>query len=556
MTKTMLLIAMLSAAALQPAHAYDPSQFRPLTESKQYKPDPLPTAPTYGYPAQPGYGQPRGGQYGYPQAQPQYGYPGQQYGRPQYGQQQYGYPGQYQYSYPSQQKPAANKTGVRMEVELMESEAYAYQNLILTLDVVSGVNLSTLEVTLPQTDAFIFKSLGERTAAARGSDDNREIVTREQYLLIPLRAGDFDLDALSAKGRTSTHQDFDIRPAKSIKLKIKPPEPGIQPWLPLEKLTLNANLTNEVNLKLGKPASLVLEMSAIGFTGAQLPSFEKQLKSAGLRTYREKTENEGKLKADGKLYGKRVEHYTLLPGEDEQLFLPSIKVQWWNLEKSRAETTLLPMRVLGDNRHRTTRISSEDPATSESGFSWYFWAALIFIAFLAGIFWSVIWNRGKVAGERFGKHFLAITEPIRKATLFWLQKLSPRRHMHRIRRFIADSLPRSWRLWYCVRVADSEDDPEFWLQVLRFLAERRLGIPPQISLHRLAGYIVDIHPRSDADQMYDLLQQLDAAIFGNRPLDDFKNWKRLFKKEIRPRLIPFSRKKGTSQRPGLPALNP
>jgi hypothetical protein len=152
---------------------------------------------------------------------------------------------------------------------------------------------------------------------------------------------------------------------------------------------------------------------------------------------------------------------------------------------------------------------------------------------------------------------MMVTEPIRKTAIFWLHRLSPRQHLHRLRRIFANSLPRSWRLWFCVRVADNESDPEVWLQVLRFLAERRLNIPAQISLHRLAGYILEIHPRANAEQMYDLLGELDAAIFGRKPLEDFHYWKRLFKKEIRPRLLPaMNRRSWKFREGGLPGLNP
>jgi hypothetical protein len=445
---------------------------------------------------------------------------------------------------------------VAMEAEIDATQAYVYQNLILTLNVISSGNLASLDFTLPHSDLFIFKTLGERSASARGSDSNREIVTKTQYLVIPLREGSFNLDELTASGRTSSGRDFEIKLPTPLRLDIAPPEPGVQPWLPVEDLTLNARLSNEENLKQGKPASLVLEMSAVGFTGAQLPTFEKQLKSAGLRVYREKTETEGKLKYDGKLHGKRTEYYTLLPGEDDKLFLPSIKVQWWNLKTSQAESTLLPMRMLGDNRHRTG-LSGLGGTASSNGFAWYFWLPLLVIAFLTGLYWSLLWASGKSFGRRYAGHILTVTEPVRRKAVFWLNKLSPRRQLHRLRRFIAHSLPRSWRLWYCVRVADNESDPEVWLQVLRFLAERRLGIPAQISLDRMAARFIEIHPRSNADKMHTLLQRLDAAIFGKMPMTDFDTWKRQFKREIRPRLLPAVSRRPTGRfREGLPALNP
>ncbi len=574
MIRASLTLSVLLLPVFQAAEAYDPDQYRPIAEPRHYQPNPqsdpsqygYPSQFQYGYPGQPQYGQPDLPQYGYPgQAQyeqpfqPQYGYPSQaQYGQPI--QPQYGYPAQSQDGQPGwMQYGRQDDASVSLEARISESKAYVYQNLVLTLDVVSSANLATLDFSLPESDAFIFKTLGKRSAVARESNGNREIVTREQILVIPLQQGTFNLNDLTATGSTWSHRRFDLKLSQPMRLDIGPPEPGVQPWLPLENLTLNATLSNEENLKQGKPASLVLEMTAIGFTGGQLPTFENQLKSAGLRIYREKTESEGELKADGKLYGKRTEYYTLLPGQDKELFLPSIKVQWWNLEKSQVESTLLPMRVLGANKHRTSRPDAGGAAPASTGFAWYLWLPLLIIAFVSGLYWSLIWAKGRTFGERYAKHILMVTDPIRKTAEFWINKLSPRRHMHRLRRFVAQSLPRSWRLWYCVRVADNESDPEVWLQVLRFLAERRLGIPAQIPLDRLARHFVEIHPRSSADRMHSLLQRLDAAIFGKAPITDFDTWKRQFKREIRPRLLPaiiITWQSIGSRRVGLPALNP
>lgn len=532
-----LLLSLLSTAV----SAYTPPYGQP-GQGYQYPQATNPyQQPRSGWPY-PSQGQPS--QYGTPRQPSQYGYPAQQaptYRTPSTSQQRYA------------QQPAAK---VRMESNISATHAFVYQNLVLTLDIISSENLSSLAFTLPQSDAFIFKSLGERTAKARGKGRKREIVTRQQYLIIPLRQGDYNLDELRAEGSMSSRGRFSLNLPNPIAIAIEPARPGITPWLPLENLTLNARLSNEHNLKEGKPATLELEMTAVGATGAQLPSLEKQLKSAGLRIYREKTSSSGELKQDGMLYGKRIESYTLLPGKEEKLVLPSITIHWWNLITSRAEQTFLPMRVLGHSRQ------GKDDDEANSGFlaagnAWAFWLPLLFFAFTMGLYWSLIWAKSRSFGRRYAKHILLVIEPLHRTIVFWMQKLSLRRQAHRIRRFFANSLPRSWRLWYCVRVADNEDDPEFWLQVLRFLVERRLGIPAPASLHRLADYIIEVHPDTDAIRMRNMLLQLDAAIFGNTPLTDFRAWKQQFKAEIRPRLLPtLIRQVPGPKSSGLPALNP
>jgi hypothetical protein len=135
--------------------------------------------------------------------------------------------------------------------------------------------------------------------------------------------------------------------------------------------------------------------------------------------------------------------------------------------------------------------------------------------------------------------------------------ISPQRHLHVARRVFADLLPRSYRLWFCVRTADEENDPTFYSQVLRFLVQRRLGVAAQVPMTRLAEIIIQLHPRADAERIRSLMSELDAAEFGRAPIADFGDWKRRFKREIRPHLMDaFFRPRQPSQGQRLPELNP
>lgn len=459
--------------------------------------------------------------------------------------------------YPTYTPPVQQRVSpVRLEARLDTTQAYVYQNLVLTLDVISSENLATLKFTLPRSDAFVFKPLGKLSAIARKSGKDREIVTSQRYLVIPLRDGIHSLEKLAAEGSARGSGSFELEIQAPIQLTVKASVPEVQPWLPVEELTLSARLSNEEKLKQGEPATLVLEITGKGITGAQLPSLEKQLQSADLRVYREKTDSMGELTREGKLIGKRVEQYTLLPGNKRRLVLPALEVQWWNVATSKSEKTFMSKRFLGINEKISSSISEEFGLLNSDG-AWVFWQPLLIIAFVTGLYWSWLWARGRSLGQRYAHHIMIVTEPLRRKVNFLLLKLSPRRWMHRIRRFFADSLPRSWRLWYCVRVADNETSPEIWIQVLRFLMERRLGITGKTSTHQLAEYIIKAHPGADASQMRKMLYQLDAAIYGNTQLEDFANWKKQFKREIRPRLFPavFSRFGGIRKQ-GLPSLNP
>ena len=149
------------------------------------------------------------------------------------------------------------------------------------------------------------------------------------------------------------------------------------------------------------------------------------------------------------------------------------------------------------------------------------------------------------------------SQPALRRTAEILAHMSPQRNLHRLRRSIANNLPRPARLWFCVRSADDEQDPDDWSQVLRFLINRRLGLSAQLPMSKLAEHIIEIHPGADEDRIRALLSELEAALFAGRPIQDFDAWKKEFKHQIRPR--PFARLQRSQlvfRSTGLPALNP
>ena len=129
--------------------------------------------------------------------------------------------------------------------------------------------------------------------------------------------------------------------------------------------------------------------------------------------------------------------------------------------------------------------------------------------------------------------------------------------MHIVRRWIADSLPRSARMWFCVRNADNEQDPDDWSQVLRFLVNRRLNLSSNLPMSKLADCIIEIHPWADADKIRALLRELEATLFSDYEIKDFNRWKKEFKQQVRPHLFRWQqRRQHKSTTTTLPELNP
>ena len=513
---------------------FSPFGFRPVPESNARGVPP--SAPT----ENPGMGMGPGGNPLY-QFAPPWSQPGQPGGAP-YGQAQ----------------PRRSTAPPVLHAKLDSGPVYVQQTLVLTLEVVSGENLQTIDPVLPQTDSLVFRKMSGWEADARVHEGTREIINRLRYLITPLRAGEQLLPAVRVHGKTADGQAFEAAAAAPLSLEVLPPEPGVLPWLPLADLEVHARLMNDSEVKDGKPVTLIVEQKAVGATGTQLPSLESQLRKGNFRLYRESSEMDGRITQDGRLEGTRVDTFTLVPHKGRELLIPTVRITWWNTTQKRAETAILPSRLLNAAGGFMGDLSEQlGTGPFVAGSSWVFWLPLTVFAFFTGLYWTWLWAKGRRVGERMRNRLGERLSPARSRLGRWLALVSPRRHLHVARRRFANSLPRAYRLWFCVRAADDEKDPEDWSQVLRFLVQRRLGAPAQVSMPQLADIIVDIHPGARPERVRTLLAELNAAVFGNQPIRDFDRWKREFKREIRPRLFgSWSLRNRGYPTDILPELNP
>ena len=293
-------------------------------------------------------------------------------------------------------------------------------------------------------------------------------------------------------------------------------------------------------------------------SGTQLPSLEAQLQAPGHRLYREKSEFQGIISKQGTLVGTRTDRFTLVPQQGNRVEIPAIRVAWWNVERQRKETAVLPGRLLNE---RDRQPGEEGQAAGweygEATGSWLMWLSLLAIAFLLGRFWPRLAPGLRRSGRWLWQWLGTVSEPLHRHLKTLLVRLSPQRNLHRIRRIVGGSLPRSARLWFCVRSADEEQDAGDWSQVLRFLVNRRLGLSAHLPMSKLAEHIIEIHPGADPDKIRSLLGELEAALFAGHTMRDFDSWKKEFKQQVRPRLFAgLHHRQRDLRAAGLPSLNP
>jgi hypothetical protein len=127
--------------------------------------------------------------------------------------------------------------------------------------------------------------------------------------------------------------------------------------------------------------------------------------------------------------------------------------------------------------------------------------------------------------------------------------------MDKVRLDLAFMMPKTIKLWLCLRCIENEDKPEAWCNEFRSRACRHLDISGYAPITAIAEKITEVQPLAEPARLRALAQTMDNAIYGAEPLD-FAAWKKDFRTQLRPRL--YRRRRSRRRRSGgvLPALNP
>ncbi len=455
----------------------------------------------------------------------------------------------------------------RLESSISDPTPWVQQSLLYKIRVISSGDLKTVVADPPESNDLAARQLGEAVTESEQIGGQSLFVTEFRYLVMPLKAGRIELPP--ARVEITRRPGLNL-PQKGVLngsplvLQVEPAKAEVQPWLPLYDLRMKADLGNSDAPAVGKPMHLTIQTTAFGATAKQIPSVAAQLKKGDFRVYQDETEiEEGLTRLNDMIYGRRTEHFTLVPRFGGNITLPAVELRWWNTRFSRAESSVLPARrfVATGTPKKIRPWQNVDDRGSFFANRW--WLLPLILAFALALYqWYRQFLRGGRGGEllrlpqRFLKALLGgFYAPL--ARLFG--RLSPRRLLHAARGAVGRHLPVSWRLWFCMRALARENDPAGWAQAIQLLGHKHLGIPSNAPLRMIGERIAACHPGTDQEAVTRLMLQLEKTVYGGEPMDDFPAWKRAFNTQIRPRLLNLRLRRCLSQRrprPRLPELNP
>lgn len=489
-------------------------------------------------------------------------YPG---GQPGWGgQPQYPSGGQVQRpSHPQVEPP-------RVDVEISNRQPYLQESLLLTLRLISTTALETANPEIPSTNDLLFQKVQGPTVRSRSGDQGRqEIINELLYAVTPLRVGNLEVPPIRVLGNQSTGSyggravAYDVSSPAALPIQVRPAMPSVQPWLPLVQLSLKATLDRPEKAEEGQPVTLVLQLDAIGTSGAQLPTLEGDLQAGDFRVYREQTITDTKLAADSShLLGTRTEFYTLVPRSGGKLRLPEIRIPWWNVRTGNKEYASLPIKTLqvaGETGPFGLPLGAGVLSAGAAGF----WLPILGLSLLVSGYWIGVWYKGRrQAGSEpippwISARWSVAWEGLRKRSRDGLRRLAPRRWWHRLAPRLGALLPAPLRFWMCLRQVEDEPDPAAWSGKVQRLSCHKLRLSDRAALPAMTERMIALYPAASSEKLHALMGELDGVLYGQKPLD-FARWKGELRQQIRPRLISSGlfRLGRWYRRARLPELNP
>ena len=463
----------------------------------------------------------------------------------------------------------------RIEAELSQSVPWLHQTVLYTVRLFTDRAVKTLDTVFPTTGGIAIEMLDGPDPSVRMQGRRPEYVTEYRFAITPLRSGAISVPPIKLKGTLDTAQQwyggfpaaapvqgeaFDVSLQKPGMLQVRPPNPLVQPWLPLHDLQLSGEVRAPGDIQAGEPIALTVRISAIGTPGDLLPSIQSQLQNDDSRVYRDSVTTGQVLASDGmELHGTRVEYYTLIPSRGGKLNLPTLRVDWWNLDRQRAESAQLPLQSVRISGLAGSRAMDGIP-TREREHSLFF---VVIISALVGYLASflITWRhmRGGLKSwkQMPGKAGVAASSVLARLVAplapFW-RRFMPRITRQYLRYRLVLMMPPRMKLWMCSRCIEEEETPGEWCQLFQFLACKHLDLGHQAPLPEIADGIIEMNPGADAEVIRALIMELNGAMYGGKDID-FKAWKKSFRLALKPRWFQPSRPVEIKSQ-GLPSLNP
>ena len=268
---------------------------------------------------------------------------------------------------------ATPNSDIFLEATIDPEQPYVQSQLIYTVRLYQGVDISSGSLSEPHLDNAIVERLGDDLTFNTVKNGRRYHVTERRYAIFPQASGDFTIPAtvfsgqaiVADRGRSVFDQFFNQggfnadpfgNPFQTTKpLRARSPEIKVnvlpQPkqangawWLPAQDLSLTEQWSpNPPVFHVGDSVTRTITLQAKGLTAAQLPDIPEN-DTADLKRYPDQPVKKTSTKGTT-VKSIKVQKIALVPTKAGQVTFPEISIPWWDTKENKAKIATLPART-------------------------------------------------------------------------------------------------------------------------------------------------------------------------------------------------------------------
>ncbi len=244
---------------------------------------------------------------------------------------------------------------VYLETSLNKDRVFVQEQLLLTVRLVTAVNLSGISADDMNIDNALVKQIAE-TKFQKRINGKPHLIVETTYAVFPQQSGNLTIPALTwTVGMDDSNSDpFFGRRGKQLRLKTEAkiipvlPQPSNYPtttWLPAANLNLTQQWSQPTDrFTVGEPITRTITLSATGLNGAQLPPLNIQPNNK-LKYYPDQPQTSDTINSQG-ITGIRTESYAIVPTTPGKQLLPAVVINWWDTTSGRLREASLPAQEI------------------------------------------------------------------------------------------------------------------------------------------------------------------------------------------------------------------
>lgn len=258
----------------------------------------------------------------------------------------------------SQTQQSDSDEQVKTVVEIDKNSAYVQEQVLVTIKLITQVNLSQAKVQPLELNNALVVDLGQKQYQTE-INGTQHLVVESSFAIYPQESGQLTIPSLSydvaledarsiwgnAFGRNRSNI-MRLRTAeKHIEVKAIPGQHADKIWQPATNLSVQETWSNSLNqVKIGEPITRTIIIQADALTAAQIAPIASSTID-GLTFYPDQAQTKDNKSNKG-VQGSRIETMAIVANSGGDFTLPAINIDWWNTSTQKMETATLPAKTI------------------------------------------------------------------------------------------------------------------------------------------------------------------------------------------------------------------